>query len=253
MNGNRIFFQGMYQVGGRCVLSYGVSAALVGVLAWSAIASPIAASEASPPDPRTAINDAIRSQRVQTELPGIKKEELEKKLRDRGPARRPASDTPSISAASANTMLWIALAVFLLVLVMTIVENLRLDKRVRNRKSSEPEADRDAVKERMAVARKDADVLAESENYADAMHTLLLQSLNEMRRRLGISFAASLTSREILRRTSLDQAAHTALSDIIARVEISYFGSHKPTKEEYLACRQSYATLTRVLQQGGRA
>lgn len=195
----------------------------------------------------------MRTLRLQTELPGVKVEEIEEKIRSGG-GGAPPPQPPSITADSANTMLWIAMAVFVLVLAMTIAENLRLDRRSERRKASrEDETERDAVKERMAVARNDADAMAGDDNYADAMHILLLQSLNEMRRRLRISFAVSLTSREILQRTRLDREAYAALSDIIARVEISYFGTHHPDREEYLACRQSYATLTRVLQQGGRA
>jgi hypothetical protein len=75
------------------------------------------------------------------------------------------------------------------------------------------------------------------------MHILLLNSVEEMRRRLSTPIAASLTSREILARAGLTPTAGAALADIVGRVEISYFGGHVPGAEEYAACRRSFEKL----------
>ena len=79
------------------------------------------------------------------------------------------------------------------------------------------------------------------------MHVLLLRSVNELRRRLGVSIAVSLTSREILYRVALSPAERSHLADIIASVEISYFGPHQPDEEDYLRCRRDFEALSQAL------
>jgi hypothetical protein len=101
-----------------------------------------------------------------------------------------------------------------------------------------------AAVERMVETQIEADELAGQGRFAEAMHALLLRSLAEMRRRLQVSFADSLTSREILRVLDLPDAGKTSLADIIRRVELVYFGLHGAGREDYAACRSSYEALT---------
>ncbi len=77
---------------------------------------------------------------------------------------------------------------------------------------------------RMEEAQIEADELARQGRYSEAMHLLLLKSLNEIRRNLGINFAVSLTSREILRRIQLSDIGRRALGAIIQSVERSILG-----------------------------
>lgn len=110
------------------------------------------------------------------------------------------------------------------------------------------EATGDASVERMAVAQMEADELARQGRAAEAMHALLLRSLIEVRRRLNVSFADSLTSREVLDVLSLPDIGKTSLADIIQRVELVYFGDHHADDQDYAACRRSYEQLTRAMQ-----
>lgn len=92
-----------------------------------------------------------------------------------------------------------------------------------------------------------ADDLAAQGRYVEAMHVLLLQALAEIRVRLNEQFADSLTSREILRSKQLSDELRHPLRDVIGRVEWSYFGEHPAERDDYLACRSSFATLARCL------
>jgi hypothetical protein len=84
------------------------------------------------------------------------------------------------------------------------------------------------------------------------MHVLLLQGLDEMRMRLDLRFADSLTSREIVSRANAPAAAKTALGEIIRWVELAYFGDHPADRNDYDACRRSFIALGGALGAGGR-
>lgn len=92
-----------------------------------------------------------------------------------------------------------------------------------------------------------ADDLAAEGRYVEAMHTLLLQSLADIRKGLDEQFADSLTSREILRSTRLSEAGRVPLRDIVNRVEWTYFGEHPAVLADYEACRASFNALVQAL------
>ena len=92
-----------------------------------------------------------------------------------------------------------------------------------------------------------ADELAARGFFVEAIHLLLLHSLAEIRRRLRLEFADSLTSREILRRARLPDDATTALRSIVTRVELSYFGGYPAAQTDYDTCRAGFEALSTVL------
>jgi Domain of unknown function (DUF4129) len=98
-----------------------------------------------------------------------------------------------------------------------------------------------------------ADRLSREGNFVEAMHVLLLHSLAEIRRQLGEQFADSLTSREILRVVRLTAAARTALREIVAVVERTYFGAYPAEARDYASCRQNFETLQQALRAGAPA
>lgn len=98
-----------------------------------------------------------------------------------------------------------------------------------------------------AVILQAADELATRGRFADAMHVLLLYGLQHIRERLGLQFSDSLTSREILKNKGLPGAARTSLRDVVARVELTYFGLQPAGAAEYAACRASFNALERAL------
>lgn len=155
----------------------------------------------------------------------------------------------------ATILLVVALLVILLVILLTFKDNMWSNSRAKKleRSVSEEEFSPAATTARMGKAQLAADELAQQGNYAEAMHVLLLQSVNELRMRLEVSIAVSLTSREILQYIGLPEEGYEVFADIVGRVEISYYGTHQPDESEYLACRESYDTLTHILKQHGGA
>jgi hypothetical protein len=101
-----------------------------------------------------------------------------------------------------------------------------------------------------AEAQIAADDLARQGRFVEAMHVLLLQGLDEMRRRLDQRFADSLTSREIMRRAKVSSGASAALRDIVDWVERAYFGAHPAVAEDYAACRKSFVAFAEALKEG---
>lgn len=190
---------------------------------------------------RETVRHSLRSLNAQTELPAPKRARIPE----------PVGSPPAIPLEMAQVMLWVALAILAAIIVFTIVDNLRPPtESVTQKEKKRASEELHAVHTRMGMAQDAADMLAAGGNFTEAIHTLLLQSLDEMRRRLGIPIAISLTSREVLARVALSHEAKGALSDIINRVEISYFGDHAPGAEEYRLCRHSYSTLANLLRGG---
>ncbi len=191
-----------------------------------------------------ALRDSTRSQNLQTELP-------ENRVRDIKPENIPQPDKSRFDFSLAG-MAKVILVVSLLILLAVIIINLRNNMWSNSRSRAldmpqDPEAAPAAAAARMDAAQIAAEDLARQGNFGEAMHIMLLQSVNEMRRRLDISIAASLTSREILYRVNLAPEAGAALADIIRRVEISYFGGYQPEEAEYQACLRSFEILTNAL------
>jgi hypothetical protein len=104
-----------------------------------------------------------------------------------------------------------------------------------------------------AQAQATADDLARQGRFVEAIHVLLLQGLDEMRRRLDQRFADSLTSREIMRRAKVSSNARAALRDIVDWVERAYFGGHPAVAEDYAACRKSFVAFAEALKEGAAA
>jgi len=105
----------------------------------------------------------------------------------------------------------------------------------------------------MAEGRLQADELARVGAYAAAMHVLLLRSFAELRDQLKVTFADSLTSREILRLAPLDDLGRAAFSEIVHAVEGVVFGEARADETAYQACRESYEALRGSLFASGGA
>jgi hypothetical protein len=143
--------------------------------------------------------------------------------------------------------LCVALATITLILIKTWRDHRRSFNRTRPLSYGAQEFPDPSLATRMEKAQLEADEFARQGNFAEAMHVLLLRSVEELRRYLNISIAASLTSREILRHAELSPEGRSTFSDIVDRVEVSYFGAHRPDQEEYEACRGSFDALRGAL------
>ena len=95
----------------------------------------------------------------------------------------------------------------------------------------------------------DAEELANRGEYREAIHALLLRTLQELVRSASVRVAPAMTSREILGRVPLLADARDALHALIITVELTHFGGDDATLEDYVRCRaqfQKFATAFRA-------
>jgi Domain of unknown function (DUF4129) len=85
--------------------------------------------------------------------------------------------------------------------------------------------------------------LARAGAFAEAIHLMLLRALEALRHRLGTSWAKSLTSREIARRSELAPTDRSALKMLVGAVEISRFGGQSANEQIYRACLDQYRLI----------
>jgi Domain of unknown function (DUF4129) len=209
---------------------------LAAVLMASCGVVPLAAQ--TPADIARATNDLARSLDLQIEFPSDKPEETE------WPG--------DLNIDIVRVLLWIAVIAGVGVLAYfayDVLPTFGLAGRTR----WDDHADGAGISESGVneATRLAADELAAQGRFVEAMHVLLLQGLDEMRVRLDLRFADSLTSREIVSRSNAPADAKAALREIIQRVERAYFGDYPADRTGYDACRRSFLALGSALGAGG--
>ena len=147
----------------------------------------------------------------------------------------------------ARVLLWGAVIAGTLVIAWSLRDSLPVISRSRKIIAPEPVTPSQTQSARMEEAQLEADDLARQGHYRQAMHVLLLKSLDEIRRQLGTRFAVSLTSREILRRVQLSDIGRQSLASVIRSVERTYFGGADAGQGDYAACRSNFETLKNSL------
>jgi Domain of unknown function (DUF4129) len=85
-----------------------------------------------------------------------------------------------------------------------------------------------------------ADRLAAEGQFAEALHLLLLHSIDYLKRHLGGVYGPSSTAREILQRARLPDGGRNSLGAIVDAAEVSYFGGRPVDGGVYAACRRHY-------------
>jgi hypothetical protein len=157
------------------------------------------------------------------------------------------SFTGHLSADLVRVLIWIAVACGVAAIVWYLLEIVPKGFARRPRWDDLRDAGLSAAAGSVTAAQENADELASQGRFAEAMHVLLLQSVSDMRKRLDVTLADSLTSREILRRAPVSDVARAALADIIAAVERAYFGHHAVEAADYRLCRARFTALTEAL------
>lgn len=99
----------------------------------------------------------------------------------------------------------------------------------------------------------DADELARRGELAEAIHALLLRTLEELVRTAAVRVERSHTSREILARVPLHADARDALAGLIAAVELTHFGDEPASAADYERCRQQFHRFAAAFRAGGLA
>lgn len=86
----------------------------------------------------------------------------------------------------------------------------------------------------------DADALAAEGRFAEAVHLLLLRSINDIDGRLPNTVRPALTARDIAGLSRLPAAARPAFDRIARVVESSLFGGRPVDRAAFADCRQAY-------------
>jgi hypothetical protein len=207
-----------------------IKAALVaGLLALAALASAGSLAAQTPQQAQEAADAAIRKLDLQTEFP-------------RG------AEPLNFHLDLPPEMLWVVIAVALGILLYAFRDMIPM---LRAGAAGTWAADESGIGEASpdnpAVIIEAADELAAGGRFVEAMHMLLLHGLAHIRQRLDQQFSDSLTSREILYSSNLPEAARASLRDVVARVELTYFGQRPAGLDDYKACRESFNALERSL------
>jgi hypothetical protein len=120
------------------------------------------------------------------------------------------------------------------------------------------EADAEAAAialERAVVDRPlgDAEELARRGEFGEAIHTLLLRTLQELAKSSAVRVAPATTSREILARVALLADAREALAGLIVAVEVTHFGGGIATADDYARCREQFQRFAVAFRARGKA
>lgn len=137
------------------------------------------------------------------------------------------------------------IAIAALILYFIIMEAVRLQK-IRRPKTAkeEPPAPPPAYTPEARTAKlllSDVDALAAAGKYDEAVHTLLLRSIQDMQKNKPRSVPRDLTSREISGLSILSETARKGFAGIGERVERSLFGGRALSREDFDICRAAYS------------
>lgn len=195
---------------------------------WLAAATATVA--APPPSPQSVVESVLSRESIQRDLPA-------------------PAEAPSPFKLNPELVRWLLRAgvmVGVVVIALSLRDSLPAWDRSRRLAAAEDGPERRG-REALAAARLEADELARAGWYGEAMHVLLLRAVAELRERLRVAFADSLTSREIARRAPLDERGRAAFGGIVGDVEAVVFGEFEADAAAYDACRDKFETLRESL------
>jgi hypothetical protein len=90
---------------------------------------------------------------------------------------------------------------------------------------------------------EDAEILAARGDYGDAVHHLLLNAIEHLKRRAGRPIPRAWTARDILAQLPISVLARALLQLLVQTVERAYFAGRALTQGDYQRCRDSYEQL----------
>lgn len=146
---------------------------------------------------------------------------------------KPAGSLPlDWAALLLRILVWAAVAVVVFLAAAWLAQALR-------GRARDPEGAPDRVGPApVPIPIASAEALAADGRYAEAIHALLLETLEALSR--AARLAPSLTSREIVARVPLAPPARAALAGLVAAVEVSRFGGAEAGADDYRACLERF-------------
>lgn len=133
-----------------------------------------------------------------------------------------------------------AAAAMVLYLIGRELLNLRVPVRVSRVEPNDLREQLRPTAEEARILLEDADKLAAQGRFADAVHLLLLRSIQDINAKLPDRLRPALTSREIGTLSELPAAIRDLFSAIARVVERSRFGGRPVGAEDYARCRAEY-------------
>jgi len=214
---------------------------LIAVLSTAPVTPAPAQTAPSAPDIDRAIADVYRADRYQREFPVPK-------AGTKPPSERPPIDPGGLSGIGsvAQMLLWGAIAALVVLLLVHLMRHRGMLVGGGDHDVADSAAGTTSGAARSAAMiglLGPADALAARGDWAEAIHLLLLASVDNLKRRLGQSVPAALTSRELLGQIALPDAGRAAFADLVSAVELSHFGGKPAGPALYEACRRHYSRL----------
>jgi hypothetical protein len=157
-------------------------------------------------------------------------------------------------APYARIFLWTVLAVAAALLLWSVYDRVRhgvwrLPRWRRRTMARVTEGEADAWVPDEVPARawlKEADALALEGRFAEAVHYLLLRSVDDLSRRRPHMVRPALTSRDLARAEGMPPAPRRLFAEIASAVERSLFGGRAVAAEEWDRCRAAYADFAQM-------
>jgi hypothetical protein len=231
---------------------------LVGVFA-AALSVASTTPAPSPDHVRDVARDIVKAPAYQTDLPSDEdgKAGDDQKLDQGGAPAPPESmdsepEEPVHAGPLAFLMQWllyILIAAGVAILLFWLVTELmgyQKDEKVEVDGAAPDDGTKDVVEKPLG----DAEALAREGKFAEAIHTLLLRTLEELVKNLSAPLPRSLTSREILGRVPLPGEARTALSGLVTATELCWFGDETPGANDYRVCVDHFRAFAAAYTRG---
>ncbi|MEC3950755.1 DUF4129 domain-containing protein [Sphingobium sp. HWE2-09] len=157
-------------------------------------------------------------------------------------------------APYARIFLWTIIAVLALLILWMVVDRVRngewrLPRWRRRRTAMAVDGAEDDWTPDAAPARawlEEADALAAQGHYAQAVHHLLLRSVEDLARRRPQIVRPALTSRDLSRADGIPSAPRRLFAEIAQAVERSLFGGRPIDADEWGRCRHAYADFAQT-------
>lgn len=157
-------------------------------------------------------------------------------------------------APYARIVLWTMIAVLALLILWMVVDRVRhgvwrLPRWRRRPMATEAPPPDDDWTPQATTARAwldEADALAAQGQYAQAVHHLLLRSVEDLSRRRPHIVRPALTSRDLARAADIPPAPRRLFAEIAAAVERSLFGGRAIDADEWGRCRLAYADFAQT-------
>jgi len=212
----------------------------------------LVAAGPSPDEVRSAAGDVLSQSGVQKSIPAQSEEAMRGVVVRR--RERPRSrQVGSTFGAIANILLWVLSIAAAVILVFWLASEFfgGRDELGKLGPGGELESARGPPDEDVvAKPLGDAEELARRGLFAEAIHVLLLRTLDELRRRSRNPIPRSLTSREILARVPLGDGARTELGSLVTAVEVTHFGDEVPGQDDYRMCLDHFQRFAHAYRGG---